>query len=529
MRTPRWAAAALAALLGISLAGPATAPPAAAAPSEPAGTGQGYWSAEGDQLVDADGDPVRMTGINWFGSETDTFAPHGLWERNLDSMVEQMAGLGFNTIRLPYSNEALDAGSVPNGIDFSVNPELEGLSGVEILDEVIASAGEHGMRVLLDRHRPSASSQSALWYTDAHPQSEWIADWKMLAERYAGNPTVIGADLHNEPHSTSDGTGACWGCGDPARDWRLAAEEAGNAILEVNPDWLIVVEGVDCVAGTGAPECGWWGGNLSGAAEYPVRLSNPDKLVYSAHEYATSVAMQDWFEDPDFPANMPALWDHFWGYLENEDRAPVLLGEFGTTLQDSRDQVWLQDLMSYLGQGTSGIDFTYWSWNPNSGDTGGILQNDWRTVDQDKYSYVEPYLSPTSPGDGDGTGGGDGDGDGDGGGGDTDPPAGTACTVDYSVANSWDGGFTADVVLTNSGDEAITDWTLTWTAPDGVQVTSGWGADVSQSGDTVTAAAPDWASTLDAGASASIGFQATGPASPQPEDFRTGGTSCSGS
>jgi Cellulase (glycosyl hydrolase family 5) len=33
------------------------------------------------------------------------------------------------------------------------------------------------------------------------PESTWIADWKALAARYKGNPTVIGADLHNEPHN----------------------------------------------------------------------------------------------------------------------------------------------------------------------------------------------------------------------------------------------------------------------------------------------------------------------------------------
>lgn len=41
----------------------------------------------------------------------------------------------------------------------------------------------------------------------------------MLARRYAGNPAVIGADLHNEPHAEGtnpNATGACWGCGDPA-------------------------------------------------------------------------------------------------------------------------------------------------------------------------------------------------------------------------------------------------------------------------------------------------------------------------
>nr|WP_245864228.1 cellulase family glycosylhydrolase [Paenibacillus donghaensis] len=62
----------------------------------------------------------------------------------------------------------------------------------------------------------------------------------MLAQRYADNPTVIGADLHNEPHGT-----ASWGTGNLATDWRLASERAGNAILAVNPNWLILVEGIE--------------------------------------------------------------------------------------------------------------------------------------------------------------------------------------------------------------------------------------------------------------------------------------------
>ena len=49
---------------------------------------------------------------------------------------------------------------------------------------------------------------------------------------YVSRPSladVIGMDLRNEPYN------ACWGCGEASRDWRLAAEKAGNAILEVNP------------------------------------------------------------------------------------------------------------------------------------------------------------------------------------------------------------------------------------------------------------------------------------------------------
>ncbi|GAB3892279.1 hypothetical protein GCM10029964_066830 [Kibdelosporangium lantanae] len=166
-----------------------------------AGTGSGYWSARGAQLVDASGTPVRMTGINWFGPETANYTFHGLWSRNYKDMLAQMAQLGYNTIRIPYSSQMLDAGSTPNSIDLAKNPDLTGLSGIQIIDKVIAEAGRRGMRVILDRHRPDSGAQSALWYTSAYPESRWINDWKSLAARYKGNPTVVGADLHNEPHS----------------------------------------------------------------------------------------------------------------------------------------------------------------------------------------------------------------------------------------------------------------------------------------------------------------------------------------
>jgi endoglucanase len=359
------------------------------------GTGNGFWHAVGSTLVDAAGTPVRATGLNWFGMETSNKTFHGLWARSYRSMIDQMVEQGYNTLRIPYSNDVLRDGAAVTSIDFSKNAELQGLTPLQILDTVIDYAGDQGMRVILDRHRPDSAGQSALWYTPSVPESTWIADWKTLATRYLGNPTVIGADLHNEPHSDGGSTGSCWGCGDTARDWRLAAERAGNAVLSVNPDWLILVEGVDCVGA----DCGWWGGNLSGAAEFPVRLNDPSKLVYSAHEYAISVFHQSWFDDPAFPANLPAIWDRWWGYLIEQQTAPVLVGEFGSTLSDPKDTTWLKALMAYLGDGPSAASFTYWAWNPNSGDTGGILKDDWTTINQAKQSILAPYLFGGTGGD----------------------------------------------------------------------------------------------------------------------------------
>jgi len=365
----------------------------------------GYFHTSGSQILDANNQVVRIAGVNWFGFETSNFAPHGLWTRGYKSMMDQMKQLGFNTIRLPFSDQLFDAGSTPNGIDFSKNPDLQGLSGLQIMDKIVDYAGQIGLRIMLDHHRSAAgnsANESGLWYTSAYPESRWISNWTMLAARYAGNPTVFGADLHNEPHGA-----ATWGDGS-ANDWRLAAERAGNAILAVNPNWLIVVEGVEQASSGNY----WWGGNLSNAGTSPVRLNSPGRLVYSAHDYPSSVYQQTWFNDPSYPNNLPSVWDRNWGYLFRQGIAPVILGEYGSKLTSAADQQWFDKMTAYLGgdlygNGTSdlaagqqGISWTYWAWNPNSGDTGGILSDDWNTVNQNKVNKLAPIQFPFGAGNG---------------------------------------------------------------------------------------------------------------------------------
>jgi endoglucanase len=373
-------------------------PDTASPPAE--GTGgkaslDGNWSTSGSTIVDSDGDQVAIRGVNWFGFETAAAMPHGLWSRNMEDMLDQIAELGFNTIRLPFSSAMLDDGVVPQGINQQENPELVGLTSVELMDRFIDAAGQRGLAVILDRHALAPDDRAHLWYDDQYPQERLVDDWTMLAERYGDRPNVVGADLYNEPHDE-----ACWGCGDPAVDWKAAATVAGDAVHAVEPDWLIFVEGVEHVDGgscDGADDasCNWWGGNLADAVAEPIELAQENKVVYSPHEYATSVFRQTWFDDPSFPTNMPGIWDGFWGQLERSGSAPVMVGEFGTTLAADVDQVWLRELLAYMAE--VGADFTYWSFNPNSGDTGGILQDDWVSVDDAKMSYLAPYLSGPFP------------------------------------------------------------------------------------------------------------------------------------
>src|SRR5438445_240018 len=213
------------------------------------------------KLEDASACEVRPIGVNWFGFETRTFSPHGLWARNWQEMLDQIAQAGFNTLRLPFSNQLFDPSSKPQGIDYKLNPDLKGLSGLALLDRII-----------------------------------------------------------------------------------------------------------------------------EGGRRFPMRLSHPDKLAYSAHDYGPGVYQQSWFQVSKrsvLTHTLPAIWQKHWAYLQKDGIAPVLLGEFGgRSVGQDREGVWQNTLMGFLN--ANDIGYTYWAWNADSGDTGGILRDDWSTLNQSK-------------------------------------------------------------------------------------------------------------------------------------------------
>ena len=99
----------------------------------------------------------------------------------------------------------------------------------------------------------------------------------------------------------------------------------------------------------------------------------------------------------------------------------------------------------------------------------------------------------------------------------------SGCRVAYT-ANSWPGGFTGNITITNLGD-AVNGWTLGLTFPDaGQRVGQGWSATYSQSGTAVTARSLDYNGALATGASTGIGFNGTWTgANPSPTAFTLNG------
>lgn len=254
--------------------------PGAVAAAAPSLVGRAPLATSGARIVDRNGAEVVLQGVNWFGFETSNHVPHGLWTRDYRDMLSQIRSLGFNTVRLPFSIQALRSSTI-SGVDFSSgrNAALAGKTPLQAMDVIVGEAATQALAVLLDNHSLADDGFSYdLWYgTGGYTEDDWVANWQMLAQRYKSQANVIGADLKNEPHGR-----ATWGDGG-ATDWRRAAGRAGNAVLGIAPSWLIVVEGTEGpVPGQQLPGH-WWGGNLEAAGRYPVQLASPNRLVYSPH------------------------------------------------------------------------------------------------------------------------------------------------------------------------------------------------------------------------------------------------------
>ena len=183
----------------------------------------------------------------------------------------------------------------------------------------------------------------------------------------------------------------------------------------------------------------------------------------------------------------------------------MLVGEFGTKLQTTSDKQWLTALATYLGTGADGIHWTYWSWNPNSGDTGGILNDDWHTIDEAKQAMLVPLQFRL--------------------GGLTSLPP--PCTVNYTVTDQWQTGFNARIVIANSSTVNVDGWHLAWTFAANQRVTAVWGGVHTQTGASVAVSNTADNPRIPAGGRASFGFEGSyAGANAKPSGFSLNGTTC---
>ena len=256
---------------------------------------------------------------------------------------------------------------------------------MQIMDKIVAYAGEIGLKIILDHHRNDSgagASANGLWYDGQHHRSAVdlrLADAGGALRRQPDGDRRRPAQRAPRRHLGRRRADRLGG-GGRARRQRHRRGQSQLADLrrgrrQLSGPALLVGRQPD---GRARP------------ADRPRRRQQAGLL--GARLSRTRCRPSRGSRAADFPANLPAKFDQMWGYIYKEGIAPVYIGEFGTNLTDPKDAPWLgghhllpggrprqQRHDRHPGRQDRASSWTFWSWNPNSGDTGGILANDWNT------------------------------------------------------------------------------------------------------------------------------------------------------
>lgn len=389
---------------------------------------------ENAEIVDMYGNPVWLTGCNWFGYNVGSQVFDGVWSQNMHDMLRQIADHGFNLLRVPMSTQLLlqwkngEPDPAPPKVNEYSNPELtlEGIQGgtvmysFDIWNQAVAWCRELGIKIMIDIHcaeTASAGHQVSLWYTDKYSTEDWLEALEWVSDYYKDDDTIIAMDIKNEPHGTADTPNlmAKWDNSTDLNNWKYAAERGAAAVMKANPNLLVMVEGVEVYPKfeEGADWTSqnidysrypysyyhhtWWGGNFRGVKDYPLDLGeHQSQLVYSPHDYGPLVFEQEWFKK-DFNSEtlMEDVWRDNWFFLIENKTAPLLMGEWGGFIDEEHDPTgdntkWLVCLRDLMIENR--IHHTFWCFNENSGDTGGLVYDNFGKWDEDKYALVKPAL-----------------------------------------------------------------------------------------------------------------------------------------
>ncbi len=376
----------------------------------PAVQAAGYFAQAG-KIYDPYGQELQVRGISHFGFSGTILQPQYLWQMGWKEQIAQIKALGFNAVRVPYSPATLYTTTPVNQLGYldpNKNADLIGKTPLQVLDLWMAEADRQGLYVMLDMHSVVKSRLYPTWFVDnpadfplvwngkAYTPDDWRRDLVFVAKRYARLPHFFAIDLYNEPNGK-----VRWAAGDknmtnPAYYWKPAAESAAAAVLAANPNLLIFVQGIngnwDGIENSNIAMN--YGEDLQPQAYQPLAIP-ASKLVLSPHTYGPDVFVKSSFSAANFPANLAPQWEVLFGKLS--PKHPVIIGEWGGRYgtANAKDVAWQNALVDYLISKGIRSSF-YWSYTPNSGDTGGIL-DDALNVRQDKMLLLRRLWAAKAP------------------------------------------------------------------------------------------------------------------------------------
>lgn len=222
--------------------------------------GDDWLHTDGCRILDAQNREVKLTGANWFGFSCTEKVFHGLWQQDMEKILKTCAEHGINTLRVPVATELLkqwkdgtDKGDLNINTSMGMNPWYKRgeTTSRDIFNLFVSLCKKYGMKVFIDIHSPELNNSGhnyAVWYKPEFDTQCWINCLAWFADQYKDDDTILAIDLKNEPHgkySQGDNPRAKWDNSQDENNWQYAASQCGKAILEKNPNLLILVEGIE--------------------------------------------------------------------------------------------------------------------------------------------------------------------------------------------------------------------------------------------------------------------------------------------
>jgi aryl-phospho-beta-D-glucosidase BglC (GH1 family) len=142
-------------------------------------------SASGRFIVDARGRRVRLAGVNWYGFHEDDGIAPGLDRADRRALAWQIALLGFNSVRLPFSLWMTEQATPIPGRYLTANPDLSGATPMQVYDACVEALTDAGLIVI-----PNCHTLDPGWPLPTSTQILTRSGWKYHYEVEEGDETL---------------------------------------------------------------------------------------------------------------------------------------------------------------------------------------------------------------------------------------------------------------------------------------------------------------------------------------------------
>jgi len=125
-------------------------------------------------IVNRWGERVRLASVSLYGAHMPQMVMNGLDRQTAPQIARQIAKMGFNSVRLPFSLDLVFKGQKghPEPAAIRGDPYMEGLTPLEVFDKTVESLTQAGLLVILNNHVSTAkwccdiNDGEGLWFTE---------------------------------------------------------------------------------------------------------------------------------------------------------------------------------------------------------------------------------------------------------------------------------------------------------------------------------------------------------------------------